>query len=104
MNIQFNTDKNISGGEDLTAKLGTIITSDLRRFSEQITTIKVHLGDENSHKEGGNDKRCMIEARLEGLQPIAATGYGDTVEQSVKTALSKLIGAIDSVRGRLNVR
>ena len=102
MNIQFNTDKNISGSESLTEKLGAMITNDLSRFSEQITTIEVHLGDENSHKEGGNDKRCMIEARLEGLQPIAVTGYGDTIEQSVKTTLPKLITAIDTVRGRLS--
>lgn len=104
MNIQFNTDKNISGGEDLNAKLDTIISDDLSRYSERITTIVVHLGDENSQKEGGNDKRCMIEARLEGLQPIAVSGNGDTIEQSVKRALFKLKGAIESVLGRLKER
>jgi hypothetical protein len=104
MNIQFNTDKNISGGEDLNAVLGTIISDDLSRYSERISTIEVHLGDENSQKEGGNDKRCMIEARLEGLQPIAVSGNGVTIEQSVKTTLIKLKAAIDSVLGRLNDR
>src|SRR5690606_15325944 len=98
MNIQFNTDNNITGGENLNDKLNTVITSDLERYSEQITRIEVHLGDVNSHKDGVNDKRCMMEARLEGLQPIAVTGHGDTIEQSVKAALSKLKASIDSVR------
>ena len=102
MNIQFNTDNNITGSENLNDKLSTIIASNLERYSEQITRIEVHLGDVNSHKEGVNDKRCMIEARLEGLQPIAVTGHGDNIEQSVKTALSKLKGSIDSVLGRLS--
>jgi ribosome-associated translation inhibitor RaiA len=102
MNIQFNTDNNITGSENLNEKIRTIITNDLSRYSEQITRIEVHLSDDNSHKEGETDKRCMIEARLEGIQPIAVTGHGDNIELSVKTALSKLKGAIDSVLGRLS--
>ena len=36
------------------------------RFSAHITRVEVHLGDENAGKRGSDDKRCMMEARLEG--------------------------------------
>jgi hypothetical protein len=50
MNIQFNTDDNISGSEELNAAFGPAITNGLKRFSHRITRIEVHLADENSHK------------------------------------------------------
>lgn len=102
MNLQFRTDNNIAGSAALEEKLRQRITHDLSRYDQQITTVEVHLGDENSHKEGARDKRCMIEVRLEGLQPIAATAHEDTIEQAVKAALTKVKSAIDSARGRLN--
>src|SRR5690554_6538872 len=102
MNIQFNTDKNIAGSAERNTYLSTVISKELSRYNELITRIEVHLSDENSHKEGQNDKRCLIEARLEGLQPIVVSTFSDTIEQSVKGALDKLKAAIDTVRGRLN--
>lgn len=30
-----------------------------------ITRIEVHFGDENGEKFGKNDKRCLLEARLQ---------------------------------------
>lgn len=101
MHIQFNTDNNIKGTEELRAPLKEMITKSLSRFSERITRIEVHLNDENSHKEGENDKRCMLEARLEGLQPISVTNKDATEEQAVKGAIDKLKSALDTVIGRL---
>ncbi len=37
-----------------------------------------------------NDKRCMLEARIEGMQPIAVTAHGDIIQEALKGALSKL--------------
>lgn len=101
MKIQFNTDNNITGGVKLHEKFSAIISNYLSKYRELITRVEVHLGDKNSHKGGVNDKRCVLEARLEGLQPIVVTNHDDTVEQSVKGALDKLKAAIDSTRGRL---
>ncbi len=63
--------------------------------------MEVHLSDENGPKEGKNDKRCMIEARLEGLKPIAVTNNANTHEQAVEGAIEKLKTSLDKILGRL---
>ena len=101
MNIQLNTDNNITGSEALSQAVEELIGTSLTRFAEQITRVEVHLTDENSHKPGQNDKRCLLEARLEGMQPIAVTEHGDTQIQAVKGAIDKLKSALDTATGRL---
>jgi len=101
MIIQFNTDNNISGNERLAEYIDTLLTDGLSRFNAHITRLEVHLTDENGKKEGQNDKRCMLEARVEGLQPIAVTNHDNTIEQAVNGALDKLKASLDSVLGRL---
>lgn len=100
MQIQFNTDNNIKGTEELRGPLEERIMKGLSRFSTQITRVEVHLNDENSHKDGENDKRCMLEARLEGMQPVSVTNNDATEEQAVKGAIDKLKSALDSVIGK----
>lgn len=101
MIIQFNTDNNIAGSEKLNDYFSTTLSDSLSRFSDQITRLEVHLTDENSNKEGQNDKRCMLEARLEGHQPFAVSNNGDTIEQAVKGAADKLKSSLDTVIGRM---
>ena len=100
MKIQFNTDNNITGSESLRSPLEATISRSLNRFSDRITRLEVHLNDVNSHKGGENDKRCLLEARLEGMQPVAVTNNGDTHEQAVKGAIDKLKVALDTIIGR----
>ena len=101
MKIQVNTDKNISGNEKLRTWLIALISDELNRFAHQITRVEVHLSDENGPKEGQNDKRCMIEARLEGMKPIAVTNNANTHEQAVEGAVEKLKTTLDTILGRL---
>ena len=101
MIIQFNTDNNIDGNERLSGYLETQLSEGLSRFDSHITRIEVHLSDENANKEGKNDKRCLLEARLEGMQPIAVTNHDNTIEQAVNGALDKLKAALDSAIGKL---
>ena len=101
MTIQVNTDKNIEGSEKLRAYLTSFISEELSRFSKQITRVKVHLSDDNGPKEGLNDKRCMIEARLEGMKPIAVTNHADTHELAVEGAIEKLKTSLETITGRL---
>jgi ribosome-associated translation inhibitor RaiA len=101
MTIQFNTDNNIKGSEKLRAPLIALISEELDRYSHQITRVEVHLSDENGPKEGQNDKRCTIEARLEGLKPIAVTNHANTHEQAVEGAVEKLKASLETLIGRL---
>jgi hypothetical protein len=68
---------------------------------DRVTRLEVHFNDENSHKGGEDDKRCMLEARLEGMQPIAVTNNGATEEHALKGAIDKLKAALDTIIGRL---
>ena len=100
MNIQINTDKNIRGNKTLIAKFSRIIKSALSRMSDNITRVEVHLSDENGAKSGKNDKRCMIEARLEGRQPIVVTDDAATLNQALDGAIDKLLNMIETILGR----
>lgn len=101
MTILLNADNNLNIHESFGEKLKNLLTEELSRFSEHITRLEVHLSDDNGGKDGLNDKRCMLEARLEGRQPIAVTANADTHEQSVSAAIDKLKHTLDSIVGRL---
>ncbi len=102
MQIKINTDHNIAGHEALNAEISSEVESALSLFSGHITRVEVHLSDENSSKKGQEDKRCMMEARLEGHQPLAVTCHATTVDQAVEGAAEKLSALIESTLGRLH--
>ncbi len=102
MKIQLNTDVNIDGTEGLAAKVAATIEQALERFSEHVTRVEVHLSDENGDKSGQQDQRCMLEARLEGRQPVAVTDHAATLEQAVHGAAQKLVHLLDTTLGRLH--
>ena len=105
MLIQINTDSNIEGNERLAEQVEAVVRDAVDRFSAQITRVKVHLSDENSGKKfGAGDKRCLLEARLAGLQPISVTDEAATLEQAVDGAVEKLTRSLDSTLGRLGTR
>ncbi len=62
--------------------------------------MEVHLSDENAGKGGPNDQRCMMEARIEGRQPITVTHEAATVEDAADGAADKLARLIESTLGR----
>ena len=104
MHIQVNTDRHIDGRETLAAQVRAVVEGSLSRFGEQITRVEVHLSDENSHKGGENDKRCVMEARLEGLKPTAVTHQAASLNQAIIGAADKLRRALESTMGRLRER
>ncbi len=101
MTIQFNTANNVNGTETLNARLSAVIAEKLSRFGDQITRIEAHLSDNNGHKEGLNDKQCVLEARLEGLQPIAVTNLANNYDDAVTGATTKMKAALDTAIGKL---
>lgn len=101
MIIQVNTDKSVGGGERLAAHIKTVVESTLSHVSDHISRVEVHVSDENGHKSGDADKRCMMEARLEGHQPFAVTQHANSVDQAVDGAAEKLDHLIAHTLGRL---
>ena len=104
MKIQINTDNNITGRASLVEKAEATITGALGHLANQVTRIEVHLSDENGVKTGGRDKRCMMEARLEGLQPIAVTDEADDLDDAIGGAADKLKNSLDTIVGRMTGR
>ena len=100
MQIQVHTDHNIEGRQALATNVSEVVASALGRFSDRITRVDVHLSDDNGDKSRGDDKRCLIEARVEGHQPVAVTHLASTVDQAVDGAADKLARLIEHTLGR----
>ena len=101
MQIRINTDHNIQGREALAERLTGVVEHSLRRAAERITRVEVHLSIESGGKSGQSDKRCTMEARLEGQQPVVVTDQAGTIDQAVRGAAEKLLRAIDATFDRL---
>jgi ribosome-associated translation inhibitor RaiA len=108
MQTQVSTDNHIVGSAKLTRQIEAVVENTLGRFGDRITRVEVHLSDENSsQKSGENDKRCVMEARLAGLQPITVSHIGEILEQAIDGAAAKLektlkrtLGRLDDAKGR----
>lgn len=66
----------------------------VRHHQDQLTRIDVHLHDENAEKSGANDKRCVIEARPTGADPLIVEGTGDDFYKTVNAVAKKLERAV----------
>ena len=102
MQIQINTDSNIEGHEQRAQQVEAVVRDALQRFTEKITRVEVHLSDENSDKKFGvEDKRCLLEARPAGHQPIAVSHEAATTELAVEGALERLTHLLDGMLERM---
>ena len=79
MRVQLNADRHMAADDELVHPIETVMEGTVGRFADQITRVEVHLSDESSHQGGGNDKCCMLKARLAGLQPVAVSYQAATL-------------------------
>jgi hypothetical protein len=100
MHVLTNTDRNIQASESLSAQVEAVVIGALGRFVDHVTRVEVHLSDENGAKSGADDKRCMMEARVEGRPPTAVTHRAATVELAMDGAAGKLARSIESALAR----
>ncbi|HCA65000.1 MAG TPA: ribosomal subunit interface protein, partial [Pseudomonas sp.] len=70
MQIQVHSDNHIEGSARLADWVSASVAGKLDRYDDELTRVDVHLNDANGDKAGPQDKRCQIEARPKGLQPI----------------------------------
>lgn len=100
MQIQLNSDNHIVGSPELLERVQNIVEHELRHIAAQVIRVEVHLNDLNSSKSGESDKRCMLEARLAGLQPISVEHRAATIDLAVKAAAGQLARAIKTTTGK----
>jgi ribosome-associated translation inhibitor RaiA len=101
MQIQVNSDNHIQNSARLEDWVRTTVETSLERFEEDLTRVEVHLKDENGDKGGSQDKRCQMEARPKGHQPISVSHSAPSLDQAVDGAATKLNHALDHLFGKL---
>jgi len=105
MKIQVNTDHNVDSSEALVLLVETEVQSTLERFQDRLTRVEVHLGEEGHEKGGGGaNKRCLLEARPAGMQPVVVTDFAHTIEQAIAGASEKMESLLNSTFGRIDGR
>ena len=102
MQIFIQTDRNIALTEKQRADFERSLTKAVGHFDARLTRIEAHLSDVNSARGGENDKRCLLEARPSGHQPIAVDHQAATLELVIAGASGKLVSALESTFGRLD--
>ena len=103
MQIQINSDHHITGSPELAGHVQALVRDTLDRFSDRITRVEVHLNDLNSGVKGGLDKRCLMEARLGGLGPVAVNHEAENLDLAISGALERLEHALDHKLGKKTV-
>jgi ribosome-associated translation inhibitor RaiA len=101
MQIQVHSDNHIEGSARLNEWVSATVSSHLERFEEDLTRIVVHLHDDNAGKAGADDKRCLIEARPKGHQPISVTHKAESVDFAVDGAIEKMLHSLEHLFGKL---
>ena len=102
MQIEVTTDNNVEGSDALIRQLEADVHAALSRFGDRLTRVEVHLGDENAAKKGGDDKRCVLEARPAGQPPVVVPNPASTLDKACGGALQKLQNLLERRFGRLD--
>ncbi|EDM38360.1 hypothetical protein PBAL39_02057 [Pedobacter sp. BAL39] len=101
MTIQLNTDKNLTVHQEYEEKIKGMIKEGIGKFDDLITRLEVHLSDENGSKEGLDDKRCLLEARISGREPVAVSSLGNNYDLAIHGAIAKLKSKLETIAGKL---
>ncbi|MGH9595373.1 MAG: HPF/RaiA family ribosome-associated protein [Edaphobacter sp.] len=101
MQVQINSDNNISMHTKLSDSIGAYINNVLQRFAPYLTRVEVHLTDENSKKSGPNDKRCVLEARPKRHHSLVVTNASNDIETAFSGAAAKMHRQLENTYGRL---
>lgn len=104
MQIQINTDKNIEGTEAFQAHVRNVVEKALSHFADRITRVEVHVGDMNADKTGTHDHSCTMEARPNGMDPVAATHKAANSHLAVDGAAQSLSNLLRTRFGKLEDR
>jgi hypothetical protein len=96
MRVQMSTDANIAGRESLASAVEAVVIDAAAHHRPRIGRVEVHLADENGPKGGPNDRRCTMEARVDGLGPVVVTFHASSLKEAIDGAGARLRHALDS--------
>lgn len=101
MQVQVNANHTVQTGESLERWATAQLNESLARFRADITSVDVHMSDENGDKVSPDHKKCMMEARLSGHEPVAVNHQGANVDEAFRGAADKLKRALDHAIGKM---
>ena len=104
MFIQIHADNQVESDAERNARLEEQIRQRMARFEDRITDVEVHVSDVNGSKGGHGDLRCTLEARVNGIPPVAVADEGTSVDRAVIGAAKKAVRALDHQLGKLSDR
>ncbi len=67
-----------------------------------MTRVEVHFRDDNASKSNGDDKRCVLEARPAGMQPVVVEEVAATVDEALDNAVEKMASLLNSTFEKLH--
>lgn len=102
MQVQVNTGDGLSGKDTLERWTTEFLNGELGRFVDEIARVEVHLTDEAKGKRNGEDTRCMLEARLNGHEPLAVQHHAENMDEAIRGAARKLVRALEHTLGKLD--
>lgn len=103
MLFQFNSDNHVQCDAAVETRVRTLVDARLRNVQQKISRVEVHVGEINGPR-GGVDKRCAVELRPKGLDPITASETAETIELAAAGATDKALTAFQRVIGRTTTR
>lgn len=102
MQVLVNSNHSITVTAELEDQIRATVESELTRFDDRLTRVEVHLNDENSTKSGPQDKRCQMEARAKGHDPISVSHKAESLELAINGAATKLGHALAHALDKLS--
>ncbi len=102
MQVIVNTDHNITLSEDSISEMESVVETSLGHFGTRLTRVEVHLSDGSAGRSTGDDIRCQLEARPEGLNPEIVTDNASSVDDALSGALKKMQHVLESTFGKLD--
>ena len=97
MQVQVHTDATIQGGESLESWVRDEVNTKLARLKESVVRVEVFLTGVDALKAtGGPGKKCVLETRANGRQPVAVNAEAEKVKDAFNAALEKLRRAVES--------
>ncbi|MEM6755524.1 MAG: HPF/RaiA family ribosome-associated protein [Planctomycetota bacterium] len=94
MQIQVNFG-DVDASQALNDHTESAVLKELEHVAVQVTRVEVHIRDDKSNRHGADDKRCLMEARIAGEQPLAVDAKGDDLYKAITDAAGKLGRAVN---------
>ena len=102
MFIQIHTDNQVASDGERDGRLEEQIRQRLARFENRITDVEIHVSDVNGPRGGAADLRATLEARVNGVPPVAVAEHGTSIDRAILGAAKKAVRALDNQLGKLS--